>query len=196
MYIEAIVIGAIIGWFGGGSLRTFLNAEFRGRYLALLALFVFAAPYALQLLGAEMEYAVLPYVAMINCVLVAFLNRDIMGMKLLIVGLALNLVIMGMNDFAIPINTNALVELGNTTFVESVRAGEILNYRDMAGAAGLSVLLGKVFALPNWYPMTTVLSVGDILASIAVVLIVQDSMKIHRKGDMLHFSLSPGGIRR
>ncbi len=196
MYIEAIIIGGIIGWFSGGTFGAFLGAEFRGRYLALFSLFVFAAPYALQLLGVDMNYAVLPYVSMFICVVVAFLNRGIIGMKLLIVGLALNLIIMGMNDFAMPINTDALISLGDTAFAESVRAGEVLNYRDLPGSAGISALLGKVIALPNWYPRVTVLSIGDIVTSIAIAVIIQDTMKIHRKGDMLHFSLSPGGIRK
>ncbi len=191
MYIEAVLIGVLIGWLRHGRIDYFLNYPFRARYLSLIALLIFALPYILCVFGICDGLAVLPYISMVLCAVVILINHKCLGMKLLFLGLFLNLVIMGLNDFVMPIDTEKLLALGQTAFVDSINGGEILNYGSMYGANGLSLFLGKVISMPAWYIHTVMLSVGDIISCIGIVLVVQNSMIVTKKVDM-----SPVNITR
>ncbi|MDO4753667.1 MAG: DUF5317 family protein [Bacillota bacterium] len=197
MYLEALVLGLLIGILRKGRVGHFLSYPFKYRYMALAALFVFVLPYFLQVLKVPTAYEVFPFISMVILSLVVLLNHKTLGMKMLLAGLLLNLVIIGVNDFKMPIDTEKLAATGEAgvVFVNSLESGEILNYRPLTNAAGLSQLLGKVLALPSWYPFVRILSVGDILSSIGVVLILQQTMMTYRKGDMLHFTFRPGSRR-
>ncbi len=184
MYVEAVVLGVLIGWFRKGRIGYFLNYPFRGRYVALVALLIFVAPYILCYFGMCENIAIFPYVSMVLCALIILANYKCLGMKILFVGLVLNLVIMGMNGFVMPIDTEKLVALGQTGFAQSIVNGEILNYRSLIGAQGISLIFGKVIALPSWYIHTVILSVGDVLSCIGIVLVVENAMVNSRKGDL------------
>lgn len=192
MYFEAILLGVVIGWLRKGKIRHFFAYAFSGRYLALIALLIFVFPYALKIFGIQTHYALFPYAAMGLCALIALLNHRSFGMKLLFVGVLLNMVVMGMNHFSMPIDTEKLSDIGGAAFVEGILSGEILNYRPLAGSVGISAYLGKVVAMPSWYPFTMMCSVGDFVASTGIVLAVQNTMLINRKGDMLQFTIRPG----
>lgn len=188
MYLEALLLGAIIGWMRKGRLAHFFGYAFKGRYMALVALLVFVMPFFLYRMDVHIKYALLPYLAMVICAMIALVNYKTLGMKLLFLGMVVNLVVMGFNDFAMPIDTVKMAEIGGKSFVDAVEAGDILNYRPLVGSAGISAFLGKVVALPKFYPFPVMLSFGDILASLGIVLVVQHSMLINRKGDMIQFS--------
>lgn len=196
MYLEALILGLLIGRLRGGRISNFLSYPFRYRYFALSALAVFVFPYFLQIFKIPANYAVFPYIAMMIVALIVLLNYRTVGMKTLFVGLILNLAIMGLNEFRMPIDTAKLSALGEDgiAFVKSVENGEVLNYRSLPGSEGLSVLFGKVIALPPQYPFMRVLSVGDIAAALGIVMITQGTMLINRKGgDVLRFTWNPRG---
>lgn len=195
MYPEALILGLLIGRIRKGRIANFLAYPFKYRYFALFALFVFVLPYALQILKVPVAYEIFPFMSMVLIALIVLGNYRVFGMKILFLGLVLNLIIIGMNGFKMPIDTEKLAHIGEhgASFVASIQNGEILNYRMLGGASGLSRILGKVIALPSWYPFMRVLSVGDIFSSLGIVLVIQQSMMINRKGGMLHLIFRPGG---
>lgn len=194
MYAEALILGLLIGFLRRGKIGNFLSYPFKYRYFALFALFVFVLPYLLQILKVPVAYEIFPFASMILIALVVVGNHKVFGMKILFFGLVLNLLIMAMNGLKMPIDTERLALMGDAgaRFVKSMMEGDILNYRTLTGAAGLSQILGKVIALPSWYPLARILSAGDILSSLGIVLAVQESMMINRKGGMLQFTFRPG----
>ncbi len=184
MYVEAVALGLFIGWVKKGRLGFFLRYPFRARYLSLLALILFAFPYAMCLLGISANLSIVSYIAMVLCAVIVLLNHRCVGMKTLLLGLLLNLTIMGLNNFAMPIDTDKLIELGQTSFAQFVLNGEVLNYQSMTGAQGISRWLGKVVALPPWYFHSVILSIGDIFSCIGITLVVQSAM-VNRKEGMV-----------
>lgn len=194
MYLEALILGVFIGLIRRGRIGNLLSYPFKFRYFALLALFVFVLPYLLQIFKVPVVYEIFPFVSMVLIALIVIGNYKLFGMKILFLGLVLNLLIMGMNGFQMPIDTEKLagVSEAGAKFVASLRDGDILNYRTLGGAAGISRILGKIIVLPPWYPMTRILSVGDILSSLGMALVIQQSMVINRKGGMLQFTFRPG----
>lgn len=194
MYIEALVFGFVIGKLRRGRLSNFLGMRFKGWYLTIVALVLFLIPFVLRLFQVEAPMlSMFPYASMLLCALVAMMNRRVPGMKLFLVGLLLNLVIMGMNGFQMPIDTGAMTELGYSQFVESIASGEVVNYRPLEGTTGFSLLLAKVHKLPAWYPLSTVVSIGDLLAAVGIAWIIQQTMVTYRQGSMLNFSFSNFG---
>lgn len=193
MFLEAVIIGIIVGWIRGGRIANFFSYDFKGRYLAILALFIFVFSFVLYALGVHINHALLPFIALVIAAIIALLNYRTFGMKLFFVGLLSNIFVMAVHSMRMPINGEKMAALGKTWFTEALAAGEILNYQELVGSKGLSLFLGKNIALPAWYPLATVVSPGDIIICIAMILIIQDTMIYRRKGGMFSLMVSPRG---
>ncbi len=192
MYIEAILLGLIIGLVRNGRLSNFFEVRFKGWGLSILAFLLFLVPYAMKLLDISFEkLQIFPFAAMVICALIAILNFEKTGMKILLLGILLNLVAMGMNDFKIPIDTAKMANLGFNSFVESMKNGEVINYTALSNAQGFSKYLGKIIALPNAYPFAKVLSIGDFIVSLGIAFIIQYEMllsSLKSRGSMIQFT--------
>jgi len=192
MYIEAIIIGVIIGMARNGRLSNFLEVRFKGWYLCFFAFVLFLVPYGLKLTHIQFDtIQIFPYIAMVICALIAWMNFQKNGMKIILLGIVLNLIVMGFNDFLMPIDTIKMTALGFDSFVESLKNGNVINYIALEKAAPMSQYLGKVIALPDFYPLAKVLSIGDIIVSIGIVWVIQYDMllaSLKSKGSMLQFT--------
>ena len=192
MYIEAIILGLIIGFARNGRLANFFEVRFKGWALSILAFALFLIPYLLRIMESPFEkLQIFPFLAMVICAIIALLNFEKNGMKILFIGVLLNLVVMGLNDFKMPIDAIKMEALGFTSFIESLKDGYVVNYMSMDGAHPISTILGKVIALPDFYPLKKVLSAGDLIISIGIAAIIQYEMllsSVKSRGSMVHFS--------
>lgn len=195
MYIEAIIIGLVVGVIRNGRISNFLEVRYKGWALSLFALVLFLVPYILKLMHVDLDVIqIFPYAAMVIIAIIALMNFNRFGMKLIFLGLVLNLVIMGMNHYLMPIDTVKMTALGFDSFVESLKIGNVVNYIDLNQAVPISRYLGKVIALPEIYPLAKVLSVGDLLISIGIAWVIQYDMllaSLKSKGSMLQFTYNP-----
>lgn len=200
MYLEAIVIGLIIGFFRNGRLMNFFEVKFKGWTLSIIALIVFLIPFGINLFTDSNEQtAIYPFIAMVICALIVLFNFEKTGMKILLLGLLLNLVVMGLNDFRMPIDTVKMEALGYGSFVASMSEGNVINYATMEQAHPISVYLGKIIALPKVYPLAKLISIGDIIISIGIAWIIQYEMllsSVKTRGSMLQFSYKSRFNRR
>ncbi len=192
MYIEAIILGVIIGMARNGRISNFFEVRFKGWGLSVLAFLLFLVPYGVKAFGIGFESVELfPFAAMVVIAVIALLNFEKTGMKIILLGLGLNLLIMGLNGFQMPIDTLKMTDLGFHSFVESLSNGEVVNYTSLEGAHTLSTYLGKVIELPKAYPLAKVLSVGDLLISLGIAILIQYEMllsSLKSRGSMVQFS--------
>lgn len=192
MYIEAIILGVIIGMARNGRISNFFEVRFKGWGLSILAFLLFLVPYGIKVFGIGFEKVeVFPFASMVVIAIITLLNFEKTGMKIIFFGLALNLVIMGLNGFQMPIDTLKMTDLGFHSFVESLKNGEVVNYTALEGAHSLSPILGKVIELPKAYPLAKVLSIGDVLISLGIVILIQYEMllsSLKSRGSMVQFS--------
>ena len=199
MYIEAILLGLIIGLARNGRLTNFFEVRFKGWGLSILAFLLFLVPYGLKLLDISYDkLQIFPFAAMVICALIALMNFEKTGMKILLVGILLNLLAMGFNDFKMPMDTVKMASLGFNSFVESMNNGDVVNYMPLSQAEGFSKYLGKIIALPKAYPLAKVLSIGDFIVSIGIAFIIQYEMllsSLKSRGSMLRFTYN-SKIRR
>jgi hypothetical protein len=199
MYIEAILLGLIIGLARNGRLTNFFEVRFKGWGLSILAFLLFLVPYGLKLLDISYDkLQIFPFAAMVICALIALMNFEKTGMKILLVGILLNLIAMGFNDFKMPMDTVKMASLGFNSFVESMNNGDVVNYMPLSQAEGFSKYLGKIIALPKAYPLAKVLSIGDFIVSIGIAFIIQYELllsSLKSRGSMLRFTYN-SKIRR
>lgn len=192
MYIEAIILGFIIGFARNGRLVNFFEVRFKGWALSILAFLLFLIPYILKLTGTPFEkLQIFPFISMAICALIALMNFEKLGMKVILFGILLNLVVMGLSDYKMPLDVVKMEALGFGSFVESMEVGDVINYVSLEGAHPISDYLGKVIALPKVYPFTKVLSVGDFIISLGFILVIQYEMllsSVKSRGAMVQFT--------
>lgn len=192
MYLEAVILGLIIGVARNGRLANLFDVRFKGWILSILAFILFLLPYLLLALDIGVErMQIFPYAAMVLIAIISLLNFEKMGMKIFMVGLLLNLIVMGLSDFKMPIDAAKMSALGFTSFIESMSSGDVVNYVALEDAHGLGAFLGKIIALPKVYPLARVISVGDIIVSIGIAYIIQYEMllsSLKSRGSMVQFS--------
>lgn len=200
MYLEAVILGLIVGVARNGRLANLFDVRFKGWFLSILAFILFISPYLLLALDIGYEKVqIFPYAAMVLIALISLMNIEKMGMKIFLVGLLLNLVIMGLNDFKMPIDAAKMSALGFTSFIESMKSGDVVNYVALEGSHAFSAFLGKVIALPKAYPFARLISVGDIIVSIGIAFIIQYEMllsSLKSRGSMVQFSYNTKMRRR
>lgn len=197
MYIESIVFGIIIGYIRRGRIENFLQTKFTAWYLSFVALFLFVLPYLLKLGGTDVKsMAIMPFLSVVICLIIVLLNQKRPGMKMLLVGLMINIIAMGLSDFKMPVDTAKMQELGYESFVESMDSGEVINYVSVEGKTGYARALGKIIQLPKWYPLSNVLSIGDIISSIALVIVISGAMMLERRSSMFRYVYTPERRRR
>ncbi|MBS7525777.1 DUF5317 domain-containing protein [Fusibacter paucivorans] len=187
MIIEAILIGFLLGFFRNGRLNNFADMRFKGSVLIVLSFFVYISPFALRMMQIDMAMPqILPFAAGIIAMVVALVNHEKGGVKLIMLGGVINLLIMGMNQFRMPVPVSRMASSGLASLAESVGAGSVINYVDMANASFLAPYLGKIIVMPAWYPLNQLISIGDIIMSIGIILLVQ--------GEMMMFSSKRGAM--
>lgn len=192
MYVEAILIGLLIGTIRNGRITHFNAARFKGWGLAFFAFLLFVSPYVLVLFGVDFEAIQwLPFGAMGIVALVALVNFDRKGMKWIFLGTAMNMVVMGLNSGFMPMDIVRMQALGFESFAESVSSGMVINYMDVREAFSYTGIFSKIIPLPDFYPFARVLSIGDFVVSIGVAVLIQNEMlllSMRTKGSMVHFS--------
>lgn len=165
MFADVLGLSFLFAWIRGGRpadglrLRRFWLAPV-ALGMQLLALILPAAHHPPLMLSS---YGVLLYTL--------FLNLDRQGVRLLFVGLVLNVLAMGLNGGRMPVHLPAAQRLGGdlTALVSGT------DYKRMAmGPHTRFNFLGDVIYVP--LPIPRVMSIGDLLIAAGAFLLIQDFM--------------------
>jgi hypothetical protein len=116
-------------------------------------------------------------------VLLAFLlvNRRVFGIPVLLVGLMLNLLVIGANGGRMPADPQALVATGQSSHAEElVRDGTAANVVLMSDRTHLN-FLGDYIVLPLLGDMGSAYSTGDLLALVGEAALVYGMVRAGRK---------------
>jgi hypothetical protein len=167
--LYAVPIGIAAGFLVGGRLDRLGDLRFRWGGLALAGLLVqvllFSGPVA-STIGAAGPAV---YVASTAAVLLAVLrNIRIPGLPLVTAGAAANLAAIAANGGLMPAAPEAVAGLGPG-------AEGFSNSVVMADPALRT--LTDIFALPAWLPFANVFSLGDVLISLGVVVVIALGMR-------------------
>jgi hypothetical protein len=171
--LYAIPVGLVIGLLLGGRLAGLGEVRFRWAGLAafgfLAQILLFSEPVTARVgdLGPPL------YVASTAIVLIAVLrNVAIRGMPLIAAGAASNLLAIVANGGYMPASPSAAAEMGrspsavysNTAIMESP----------------VLAPLTDVIPLPQWLPFTNIVSIGDILIAVGILVVIVAAMRAGR----------------
>ncbi len=167
--LYAIPLGLIAGLLIGGRIERLGAVRFRLGALAVLALAVQVVLFSP--LGAGLDDAISRaiYVASTVAVgIVVLANIRLIGVPLIVLGAASNLVAIVANGGAMPADPGALAAVGaevrdntNSVLVEHPAVQPLTD----------------IFATPAWLPFANVFSVGDLLIGLGIVVAIAAAMR-------------------
>ncbi len=168
-----LVIGLVLGYLAGGRLRNFEHLRLRWWALAPLGFLMQLVPLPLQ--GhLERQVSVGLLIASYP-VLLAFVARNIRlpGLPLLFIGLAMNLLVISVND-GMPVTRHALEASGQGNLLQDlIHNGGAKHH--LAGSGDVLLPLGDV--IPIGKPIRQVVSAGDLVVYAGMIWLIVAVMR-------------------
>ena len=184
--LYALVIGIVIGRLLGGRVGRLMELRFEWAWLALAALAVQVVLFSAPVTAVVGDLGPACYVASTMVVLGVVLRNvpRIPGLFIVALGAACNLAAIIANGGYMPVTSDALGTAARITtagYSNSVVAAHPI----------LEALVDR-FALPRWLPFANVFSIGDILISLGIVVVLVVAMR-RRPSPSVHAATNPAG---
>ena len=177
MFVESVVIGIIIGVVQHGSLTNIGITSIRGWYLIIAALLLSISPMFSINSPFFDDFGVYIYLfSLLVMFAVVLWNLDKKGFWIIAVGAGLNLLVIMLTDFKMPIYMEGLRIAGLDGMINGIKSGEIINYVSIESLDSWSRFMGKLIVLPKPYPLAKVISIGDLLMSLGIVFYLRGEM--------------------
>lgn len=177
MIVEAIVLGIIIGLIRKGK---FVRLEYLKIHLSpliFIAMFSFIGIIVMNLglLNFNSDlYTVFLVLTYVLIIIVLAFNLDKRFMFLPFIGTILNFICMCLNHFKIPVKSTVINTIYGNEMYKFLLDGKV-KFFVPAEEASLK-MLGKIFYLGDYYIYDVILSIGDILIAVGIVLVIQALM--------------------
>lgn len=179
--VYLIALALLVGLIRGGSLRHYIDRPLRGVYLPCLAFLLEAALDKLPgWLNLAPRVCLIGEVALQYALLLLFclLNRRRRGMKLMMLGVLMNMAVIFANGFQMPVADFARQIPSLQGTLARIDAGELMEYA-IKGPDCPLYFLGDVIYLP--FLPGGLASAGDFLLGAGVFVLLLDMMKSPRK---------------
>ena len=170
MFFEALILGVVIGYIRRGKISRLSYVNFSFRFLIYISALFYLGIIVINLGLYDYEsflYSTFLIGSMVLTGLFLIANTSIKYMFIPLTGLALNLLSFLANKFKFPLSPDAAAQIYGAEAAELLNTGKLLFYTS-SETATLS-FLGSIIPIGNWF----VVSIGDIIAALGVVLIVQ-----------------------
>lgn len=180
MILEALFLGVIAGKIRGGDFKKLGYVFFRLPYILILSFILMIGTSLLVFLGNKVVIDNRIYIYIVAYFLlftVLFLNLHNKAIWLILLGAVANFTAIVLNQGSMPIDLLVLEKLGLVNMVNLIKEGEILSYIPIQDASTYTEYLAKRFALPSFYPLKHVMSIGDLLVSLGLFLYIQKIMQ-------------------
>ena len=177
MIIEAIIIGIIIGTIRKGKLSRLEYLKINLSPLIILSLISYVSIIVMNLGSLDFNsslYNVFLILTYALIIIVLTFNLDKKFMFLPLIGVMMNFVCMCVNSFKIPVKSDIILSLYGEEMNNLLLANKI-KYFIPAEGASLNAL-GKLFSISDYYFYDVILSIGDIIIVVGIVLIIQALM--------------------
>ena len=172
MLTSSIVIGLLLSVARRGDLRRLASMPLRGWWVFVVA---FLLKFAITRFDVETHTWVssigpaLHIVVYLMVLLPLVLNRELPWMSWVLAGTMLNFLVIAINGGRMPVLEQALEVLGKQRSLETLRAGADILHVSIARETALP-WLGDWIPIP--FPLASVVSPGDVLLAIGVILLM------------------------
>lgn len=176
MYFDVIIIGVIIGWLRQGRLRNLGDLSIRGAwFIIILGLLVVLIKYT-QAPERRLVYSVMMLIFIVIMFYLLYLNRQIAGVKLIMAGLCLNLLVMAVNGGRMPVSEWAEIVSGQVDYLPELLNDTGSRHVLLTDHTRLP-FLGDIIPIPPPYPVSRVISPGDILLIAGTIRVIVTGMR-------------------
>ena len=168
--LYAVPIGLVLGFLLGGRPAGLATLQFRFGWVMVAGLLVQVVLFSTAVSDMVGELGPPIYIVSTAVVIASVLaNLRITGMALVALGAISNLVAIVLNGGYMPADAGAMAALGKTaptTYSNSaIVADPVLKP------------LTDIFALPTWVPFSNVFSIGDVLITVGVIVVIVAAMR-------------------
>jgi hypothetical protein len=177
MIIEAIIIGLIIGAIRKGKLSRLGYLKINLSSLVVLALVSFVSIIVMNigLMDFNTElYKIFLVVTYSLIIIVVTFNLDKRYMFMPLIGVMMNFICLCLNNFRTPIKSDIIADVYGTEMAHLL-ASDKVKFFISAENAKLSIL-GKIFYVSDYYLYDIILSIGDIVIFLGIILLIQHLM--------------------
>jgi len=178
MLVDTAVASMVVGKLRGGTFSSLGEMPLKRVDCIIASFAIEAAVVALGLRGAAFVSPVAPYAFFVSYALLLYAiwaNRHIRWMLLTGIGVALNFVVILANGMKMPVSADMLTAVGMAQQVTAIQSGKVLTYR-LVDATTRLWQLGDVIPIGQPYPIHRVVSLGDVVMSLGVFLLIQHEM--------------------
>jgi len=179
----AIVASIIIALLEGGELGALADVPLRWGGLAVAAFavqvfFIYQTPSQIAP-GVWHWHALLLVGSSLLLMATVWVSRHSRGIKLIGLGLLLNLIVMVANGGWMPVTPEAVIRVGHTGLVPSLASGmRIYSSKDIILLREETSLwlLSDVLVVPRPFPVPSVFSIGDVLVALGTFVFIRSGM--------------------
>lgn len=181
MFLEAIILGLIIGFIKKGNINNLNKIKFNGLSILFIILVADLAlrqfivrsnsQLAITLFALYPKFNLIVYFLTI---VVLSLNNHLNHMRVIQSGYVLNFLPMVFNEGKMPVSGEAMAKLGKLTEIEFLKNNLYLGHSLMEESTRFKSL-SDVIAVP--FPIPKVISAGDIVLSIGIIMFIVHHMK-------------------
>lgn len=177
--LSFVVLGLLIGFLRGGSLRGLAELQLRLAWLLPLALVLQIVAFSGQLPSDPGFAFLVPGLHLLSysLVLVALAcNLHLWPMRVLALGTVSNVVVILANGGYMPSSPAALRAAGLLDNLEAVSQHGYQNNSALLNEHTRLPFLADIFAIPAGVPLANVFSIGDVLIGLGALLLVVQAM--------------------
>ncbi|MGI6704592.1 MAG: DUF5317 domain-containing protein [Clostridia bacterium] len=192
MLIEGVLFSLIIGKARGGKFKSLGQVSIHNPWMFILAFAIeFGTLFAVSAgFEAVREYSMYLHTMSYLILFVAIItNREHPAMWVIFLGVLLNFIVIFINGGAMPISIEGLLRAGLEQEAHIISSGGIITHQPLTIATKLPIL-ADIIVLPPPYPFPKLMSIGDFIICLGVILFVQKAMlqeKIARQSRMIRF---------
>ena len=170
MFLEAVILALVIGWLRGGRLKRLLSYDLKGLNWILLALSV---RYLIQFLSWRMDFflvygGIIQIAAYIILFWGLWQSLEFLEIKMVGLGSLANFVVIATNGGKMPVSSSAVASVGVPLTETGTHA--------LLEEGTRFFWLADIIPLPPPYLFPMVISIGDILIVLGVMLLIQNAM--------------------
>lgn len=189
MFIEAVILGIVIGLIRHGRISRLVSIDFNYSILLYLSAMFYLIIIVMNLGLFNYNSALYSVFLTLSYLLIAAflaLNISVRYMFIPLLGLVLNLICFFANKFRFPISSDAAAKIYGNEIAELLHKGNVKFFIPAESAALSS--LGNVINVGNYIAV----SIGDIIISIGIVLIIQSIVSDKRMKNKNKVTFSKG----
>ncbi len=178
MFVEAVILGLIIGNFRNGNFGNLREIKIRGGALIILSGIIQCIPVFVGRFSVFADKLIwFTPVSILLLIICLFINIDKNGVWLIFIGTLMNFIVIIINGMKMPVLFKSLIISGQEHLLMPIKMGDVINYMPFVDAKSITGYFGKIIPIPEMYPFAHTLSIGDIIITIGIIVFLSKSMK-------------------